>query len=142
MKDDSRELSAQGAENYPETLRITVGPAGNVFDQAIEQASTDGTPDEAVRSFESVADIRNLLTDRRLEVMRAVMTDSPESIAALADRLERNYADVHADVQVLADHHIVYFETDGRSKRPHIPYERVRLDVEVVGESGGGRAHA
>lgn len=138
----SPDLPEHGAENYPETLRITIASVDDVFDQATEQAGSSGVPDEAIRSFERVADIRNLLTDRRLEVMRAIMTEPPESISALADRLERNYADVHADVQLLADHHIVYFDTDGRAKRPVIPYERIRLDVEVVGESSGERAHA
>ena len=133
---NAQELDANGAANYPETLRLTVESAGDVFDQARDQLATDGVADEAVRSFESIADVRQLLTDRRVEVMRAIMTDTPASISDLADRLDRNYADVHGDVQVLAEHHIVYFETDGRSKRPVIPYGRVRLDIEVVGNTG------
>ena len=133
---NAQELDANGAANYPETLRLTVESAGDIFDQARDQLATDGVADEAVRSFESIADVRQLLTDRRVEVMRAIMTDTPASISDLADRLDRNYADVHGDVQVLAEHHIVYFETDGRSKRPVIPYGRVRLDIEVVGNTG------
>jgi predicted transcriptional regulator len=129
----STDLATQGAEHYPETLRITVESADEMFGHAIEQAGTEAPADEAVRSFDSIAAIRQLLTDRRLEVMRSIMTAPPESISQLADRLERNYADVHTDVQVLADHHIVYFKTDGRAKQPVIPYDRVRLDVEVVG---------
>jgi len=139
---NAHELDANGATTYPETLRITVGSAGDVFDQARDQLTTDGVADEAVRSFENIADVRQLLTDRRVEVMRALMTDTPKSISDLADRLGRNYADVHADIQVLADHHIVYFETDGRSKRPVIPYDRVHLDIEVVGDTGTGPAFA
>ncbi|GGN23617.1 HVO_A0114 family putative DNA-binding protein [Halarchaeum nitratireducens] len=130
------------AENYPSTLRITVGGMDDVFDRAIDQAGSEGVADEAVRTFESVAEIRKLLTDRRLAVMRAIMTETPDSISDLADRLDRNYADVHADVQVLANQHIVYFEQDGRAKRPIIPYERIHLDIEVVGEPGSERAHA
>jgi len=134
------ELHENGAQHYPGTLRITIGGADEAIDAAIEQAGADGVPDEAVRSFERVADIRTLLTDRRLDVMRTIMTDSPESIQALADALGRNYADVHGDVQVLAEHHIVYFDTDGRTKRPVIPYDRVRVDIEVTDESAGERA--
>jgi predicted transcriptional regulator len=63
------------------------------------------------------------------------MTNTPESISTLANRLDRTYADVHSDVQRLADHHIVYFETDGQSKRPVIPHDRVRLDIEAVGDT-------
>lgn len=131
-----QELDANGAVSYPETLRITLGSAGDVFGQAREQLATGGVADEAVRSFESIADIRQLLTDRRVEVMQAIMTDTPESISDLADQLDRNYADVHSDIQVLAAHHIVYFDSDGQSKRPVIPYDRVRLDIEVAGDTG------
>ena len=127
---------------FPKTLRITVDDMDSMFDRARENAAEEGVADEAVRSFASVADIRSLLTDRRLEVLRAIMDDPPESITALADRLDRNYADVHADVQVLADHHIVYFETDGRAKRPGVPYERVRVDIEITGDSKRGTAQA
>jgi predicted transcriptional regulator len=113
-----------------------------VFDRAREQLTIESAADEAVRSFESIADVRQLLTDRRVEAMRAIMTEPPKSISALAERLERNYADVHADVQVLADHHIVYFDTDGRSKRPVIPYDRVHLDIEVSGDATSDHAFA
>ena len=139
---NAHELDAYDAETYPETLRITVGSAGDVFKEARDQLTADGVAETAVRSFESIADIRQLLTDRRVEVMRAIMTDTPESISKLADRLNRNYADVHSDVQVLAEHHIVYFETDGRSKRPVIPYDRVHLDIEIASDTEPDRALA
>ena len=134
------ELAENGAENYPETLRITVGSVDSMFDTAIAQLGGDGEADVAVRSFDTVADVRKLLTDRRVELMRSIMTAGPDSISDLADRLGRNYSDVHGDVQVLADHHIVYFDTDGRTKRPVIPYDRVRVDIEVVGDSRTERA--
>ncbi|MFB6233293.1 MAG: transcriptional regulator [Haloarculaceae archaeon] len=134
------ELAANGAEQYPETLRITVGSVASMVETAVAQLDGDGPAEEAVRTFDSVADIRQLLTDRRLEVMRSIMTAAPDSISALADRLDRNYSDVHGDVAVLADHDIVYFDTEGRAKRPVIPYERVRVDIEVVGDAGTDRA--
>ncbi|MFQ3474939.1 transcriptional regulator [Halonotius sp. F2-221B] len=134
------ELAANGAESYPETLRITVGSVASMVDAAVAQLDGDGPAEEAVRAFDSVADIRQLLTDRRLEVMRSIMTAPPDSISDLADRLGRNYSDVHGDVEVLADHDIVYFDTDGRAKRPVIPYERVRVDIEVVGDASSEHA--
>jgi len=83
----SAELAENGAENYPDTLRITVGSVDSMFDAAIAQLGDDGESDEAVRSFDSVADVRQLLTDRRVELMRSIMTASPDSITDLADRL-------------------------------------------------------
>jgi len=140
--DDQHELIDTGAENYPETLRITVESVDQMFDDAIEQLDSDGPPDEAVRSFEQIGDIRALLTDRRVEVMRTIMSQNPVSITDLADQLDRNYSDVHSDVEVLANHHIVYFDTEGQRKRPVIPYDRIRLDVEVAADVTDSRAHA
>ena len=132
------ELDECGAESYPETLRITVESTDEAFDRAIDEVRTGGVAGEAVRSFASTESVRRLLTDRRVEVMRSIMTDPPASISDLADRLDRNYADVHADVTLLADHRIVYFDTDGRSKRPVIPYEAVEFDVRVSADDPDG----
>ena len=140
--DDPHELIEIGAENYPETLRITVESVDQMFDDAIEQLDSDGPADEAVRSFEQIGDIRALLTDRRVEVMRTIMSQNPVSITDLADQLDRNYSDVHSDVEMLANHHIVYFDTVGQRKRPVIPYDRIRLDVEVAADVTDSRAHA
>lgn len=140
--DNPHEIIESGAENYPETLRITVESVDQMFDDAIEQLDSDGPADEAVRSLEQIADIRSLLTERRVEVMRTIMSQNPVSITDLADQLDRNYSDVHSDVEVLANHHIVYFDTEGQRKRPVIPYERIRLDVEIAAGVTDGRAPA
>jgi predicted transcriptional regulator len=140
--DNTHALAEQGAENYPETLRITVGDVDQMFGDAIEQLGDDSPADEAVRSFEQIGDIRALLTDRRVEVMRTIMNHDPVSISDLAEQLDRNYSDIHADVEVLANHHIVYFETEGQRKRPVIPYDRIRLDIEVAADVTDSRARA
>ena len=137
---DPTDTATNSPERYPETLRITVTSPGTTATAAKVQLDTDGPADEAIRAFNTVDEIWKLLTDRRLELMRSVMTATPDSISDLADRLGRNYSDVHGDVAVLADHDIIYFDTDGRAKRPVIPYERVRVDIEVVGDASGEHA--
>ena len=137
---DPTDTATNSPERYPETLRITVASPGTTATAATAQLDTDGPADEAIRAFDNVDEIWQILTNRRLEVMRSIMTAPPDSISDLADRLGRNYSDVHADVTVLADHDIVYFDTDGRAKRPVIPYERVRVDIEVVGDASSEHA--
>ena len=107
------ELAANSAENHPETLRTTVGAVESMVVAAVTQLDTDGPAEKAVCAFSTVVDVRQLLTDRRLELTRSIMPTPPDSISDLADRLGGNYSDVHADVEVLADHDIVYFDTDG-----------------------------
>jgi predicted transcriptional regulator len=55
----------------------------------------------------------------------------PESIRALADRLDRGVKETAGDVNLLADYEIVYFEQDGRAKQPYVPYDTVKIEVEI-----------
>lgn len=129
--DDPRDPRDDGQTTYPPTLRLTVESGDAAFDRITEKADAGASADEAVRSFERVADLRQLLSDRRIDVMRAIMQEPPDSIRALADRLDRNYSDVYQDVSLLADHHIVFFEKEGAAKRPVIPYQEIEFDVRV-----------
>ena len=141
MTDNSDEPSMRAQElNYPKTLRLTLSDAESMFNQALTTASAfesrkDECP-EATRAFQDIADLRELLTDRRLEVLRSIYETPPESISALAERLDRSYSLVHKDVEILADHDIVYFREGERgSKQPYIPYEIIRVDIPLVGSS-------
>ena len=94
-----------------------------------------GEEQPAVVSFRSVGDLRKILTDRRIELLQVlVATDgAAESIAALAADLDRDYSTVHDDVTLLADYGLLFVVADGQSRRPYLPYDRVHLDVELVG---------
>lgn len=123
---------------YPETLRLTLGNAESMFDDALETAEAIDNAEEvepvATRAFQDVADLRSLLTDRRLEVLRSIHENPPESISSLAERLDRAYSVVHEDVQVLAGHHIVHLrDGPGRAKQPYVPYANIRIELPLVG---------
>lgn len=91
----------------------------------------------AVVSFSSVDELRKILTDRRIEILRVLMDidGAAESITALADDLDRDYRTVHDDVSLLNDYGLLFIVEDGRTKRPYLPYERIYLDIELVGPS-------
>jgi predicted transcriptional regulator len=111
------------------------------FDTAREEtldaaeAVSDGAEQPAVVSFRTVNELREILTDCRLELLQELMAidDAADSIAALAETLGRDYRTVHDDVSLLADHGLLFIVEDGRAKRPYLPYERIHLDVELVG---------
>lgn len=73
----------------------------------------DGEQTEAVVSFETAEGIRRLLTEHRLELLRSLMGAPAGSITDLAERLDRSYAVVHDDVEILAEYGIVKFRQDG-----------------------------
>jgi predicted transcriptional regulator len=65
------------------------------------------------------------------------MTARPESIHDLADRLDRGVKETADDVNLLADYEIVYIEQDGRAKQPYVPYESVKIEIEVKAIGNG-----
>ena len=117
---------------YLSTLRITSVPAEQAQAAAIDRAERweEGEEVPHVVNFEDRTRLCQLLTNRRMELLEMVMGQSPESIRALADRLERDVHDVHDDLYLLAEYNIVHFEKDGRAKKPYVPYDTVRLEVE------------
>jgi predicted transcriptional regulator len=126
---------------HPDILRVTV----ETFDEmredtlAATEALEEGEAQPAVVSFSTVAELRKILTDRRLELLQALMnTDgAAESISALADALDRDYHMVHDDVTMLEDYGLVFIIDEGQTKRPYLPYEHIHLDVELVGADPG-----
>lgn len=126
--------------DYPSTLRITALPAERAQEAAIARAKQWEQGEEVphVVNFEDRSRVRELLTDRRMELLEAVMESPPESIRALATHLGRDVHDVHDDVHLLAEYDIIHFEKDGRAKRPYVPYDTVRIEVEFGLPSGTG----
>lgn len=90
-------------------------------------------------SFRTVSELREILTERRLELLQELMAvdGAAESISALAETLDRVYRMVHDDVSLLADHGLVFIVADGRAKRPYLPHDRIHFDVELVGTQRG-----
>ena len=126
-------------ENYPPRLRLTVMTAKEFRERALDDAAAveAGEQPDAVKAYSDLSQLRELLTPRRLDVMESVMRAPPASISALADRLERNYADVHADVELLVDHGIAMYRQDGRAKQPVIPYEEIVVEATLARVSEG-----
>lgn len=122
---------------HPSVLRVTVESFDEMREetQGVVDAISKGTRQPAVVSFRTVGELRKILTDRRIELLQVLMaTDgAADSISALAADLDRNYRAVHDDVTLLADYGLLFIVEDGRAKRPYLPYDRIHLDVELVG---------
>jgi len=126
-------LEDRDPEDFPSVLRIT-----SDSDEAHRQDALDrldrweaGEDVPHVINFQNPSDLRALLTDRRVELLRSIMTDRPDSIRQLAERIDRDVKSVHDDLQVLADYDIVHFEQAGRAKRPFVPYDSIEVSLEI-----------
>ena len=122
---------------HPDVLRVTVETFDEMREGTVDaiNAVADGESPPAVVSFATVGELRKILTDRRIELLRTLIdTDgAAESITALAEDLDRDYRTVHDDVTLLADYGLLFIVNEGQSKRPYLPYDRIHLDVELVG---------
>jgi len=125
---------------YPTVLRITSKPFEDHKESALDRAERWEQGEEVphVVNFEDRSRLCKLLSDRRMELLEAVMEHPPESIRALADRLDRDVHDVHDDLHLLAEYDIIHFEEDGRAKKPYVPYDTVRIEVEFGLPRGEG----
>lgn len=127
--------------NYPAVLELTSMPAEEYRRRTIEHAERfeDGEEPSHMRNFENPSDLRALLTTRRLELLRHIMDEPPESIRSLADELDRDVRQVHDDLQLLAEDGIVHFKQgQGNAKRPFIPYERVEVSMTILDRDTSG----
>ena len=123
---------------HPDVLRVTVETFDRMREETLDavEAVDEGESPPAAVSFVTVGELRKILTDRRIELLRALVnTDgAAESITAVAENLDRDYRTVHDDVTLLADYGLLFIVDDGQSKRPYLPYNRIHLDVELVGD--------
>lgn len=124
---------------HPSVLRVTVESFEEMREETHDavDAINKGTQQPAVVSFRTVGELRKILTDRRIELLQELMDtdDAADSISALAADLDRNYRTVHEDVTLLADYGLLFTIEEGRAKRPYLPYDRIHLDIELVGET-------
>lgn len=88
-------------------VKITVGgamvnEASRRFVDAWHRAERGETFHERHLAFESWDALARVLTGKRMELLRYVRRHDVGSVRALAKALERDYSNVHADVQALA----------------------------------------
>lgn len=126
-------LEDRDPEDYPSVLRITSDSEATHRRRARDRLDRWQAGEDVphVINFENPSDLRGLLTERRVELLRSIMVERPDSIRQLADRLDRDVKSVHGDLGVLAEYDVVHFERAGRAKRPFVPYDTIEVSLEI-----------
>ena len=68
---------------------------------------------------------REVLTEKRTEILDTLKTEDIESVRHLAEVLGRDKSVVSQDLQDLAKHDLIEYEKDGRCKVPKVKHENV-----------------
>ncbi|MHB8533818.1 MAG: HVO_A0114 family putative DNA-binding protein [Sulfuricaulis sp.] len=77
--------------------------------------------------FADFATIMKFLTPRRLELVQALRAAGPVTVRALAQKLKRDYKNVHGDVQLLKRIGLI----ESHDARVHVPWDVIRLHTEI-----------
>lgn len=132
---------------YPSMLRITSKPFEDHKVSALDRAERWEQGEEVphVVNFQDASRLQRILTPRRLELVQSLMDAPAESMRDLADRLNRDIRQVHDDLQILSEYRIVHFREEDGAKKPHIPYDTVKIEVELtksLSDASGSSASA
>lgn len=131
------------------TLHITVGDRNRLREESLQfvrdTESDDTEPEDwAVLQFGSYADLVENLTPLRLDLLRTIVAEGPESIRETARLVERDVSDVHADLKRLELLGALDFEEGGSggAMRPVVPFDRIEFDVALpLVDRDGGEDH-
>jgi len=84
--------------------------------------------------FESVEELRRILTEKRLALLLVITRDRPVSVRELARVVGRDYKNVSSDIALLERLGLVKIETTrgkGRAQAPTVPYDEIRVTIDL-----------
>jgi predicted transcriptional regulator len=99
--------------------------------EALDRGTDIESESDPVLRVQSLATLGRVLRETNLELLDAIAEHEPESVRALARRVDRGPKEVLANLNELEDYGLVAFEEDGRAKRPYLPYEEIDIDIQL-----------
>lgn len=121
-------------QNTPaDKLEVRIGDGTKTRAEARERikALEDGEDidDRHILVLDDETELHRLLRPKNLELLRAIREHEPGSMRAAADLVDRDFRDVHRNLEELEALKVVSFEEEGRAKRPVVRFNE--LDIEV-----------
>ena len=84
-----------------------------------------------ILNFETYDDVARLMRTSTLELIEAVVEHQPDSIRQAAATVDRDYREVHRNLQELEDLGVIEFETAGQGKKPVLRAGAENIDVSI-----------
>ena len=84
--------------------------------------------------FDSIDNMRAVLTNNRLLILKIIRERKPNSVYELAKMLDRDLKNVNQDLRLLADVGLVTLEKIEDDKKrviPHVDYGKILLEIPV-----------
>ncbi|MBM4350600.1 MAG: hypothetical protein FJ106_12030 [Deltaproteobacteria bacterium] len=113
-----------GIKSLDETLR----EAGEVFEQV---SKGKAVKQKTAVYFSNLKEMRRVLTERRLELLKTIKDKKPQSVYALAKLLHRDLKNVLQDVSYLQEMGIVDVTETGDKKIPQVGFDRISFEIAI-----------
>ena len=107
----------------------------NNFKKAGEAVKKGESPQKSERVyFENINTLKNILTDKRLALLRTIKERKPKSIYELAKMLNRDIKNINTDVSKLSELGFITL-TKSKTERvrvsPTVDYDKILLEIAV-----------
>ncbi len=119
-------------------LKIGIRAAGErsaALREALRRvAGGNHTIQEPELYFESIDDLRRILTAKRLELLLTITRRRPESVHELAGMVQRDYKNVSTDIALLERLGLVSLHArsgKGRAQTPTVPYDEIQVTIDL-----------
>jgi predicted transcriptional regulator len=110
------------------TLDNALREAGAVYEK-LEKGQA--VAEKSALYFPNLKEMRRVLTEKRLELLRTIKHKKPSSVYELSRILNRDLKNVLQDVAYLADLGIVKVEETKDKKVPSVAYDRIAFEVAI-----------
>lgn len=87
-------------------------------------------------SFASYEDLMGTFTPSVLDLIGSIRREQPASINEAARVVDRDVKNVHEELTRLAQLGVIYFEDEGRRKRPVVWFDELVIDLPLESEDG------
>jgi predicted transcriptional regulator len=88
--------------------------------------------DMLVLNLPNYAELARLMREKNLELLRVLVQHDPASIREAAELVDRDYKEVHRNLNELKTLGVVEFEDVGRSKQPVVHFDELEIDVSLT----------
>ena len=128
------------------TLHVRVGERERTRQERLERIEAaergESVEERHILNIEQERDVARILSEVNLELLRTIAEQEPQSMRETAELVDRDFKEVHRNLTELETLNLVEFEQEGRSKRPIVPFDEMKLDISFSSGHDGEQNHA
>lgn len=88
-------------------------------------------------TLHDIDDLHRVTRPKNLELLRTIVRETPSGIRETARLVGRDVRQVHENLTELEELGVIDLVEEGRSKRPHVWYDTIAVDLPLLDADGG-----